>query len=269
MVLGSELIGVMYGRTAREVVAGIKKRYRQRPPRPKGLRVIPVCAEPLHLHNAELDSRFSSTYLAAELHESLTGQAPKDLPSLRGVPAYVAADFGKATLAAIREFVSRVPGYRRIFIEGTHADPRPLIERVDTILTGIGTPTRKGTYLGAFIRERLAQETTVSLEDLRRWVFGDIGGVLLSRPGLDAKARKAVEAMNAGLLCLTAEHFRDTAKRASQSGKPGCVVVAGGRGKGEVVCAAVQLGMVNELVVNGECAAALESLPEEGVLPPG
>jgi DNA-binding transcriptional regulator LsrR (DeoR family) len=293
MLQASELIGVMFGRTVNKIVEGIGEHRKGAPPAPH-VRVIPTCPEPHYLLNRKRSARYSSTLLADDLHRHLTGKAPwegtspdEDTPSLQGVPAYVGSGLTAAERRAIRKYIDGLPGHKLIFGETVEkaagkaagksagkgngkagkAGKPPLLGKLDTILTSVGIVDPDSSRRGIFLEERLAQEPDLTPEQLNRWVFGDISGILLRRPGIDPQGRERVNELNAGWLGATFEHYRACVRRATESGRPGVILVAAGGEKAEMVCAAVQCGLANTLIINHELADSLQALPTLGVLP--
>jgi DNA-binding transcriptional regulator LsrR (DeoR family) len=298
LVTKSRLIGVMYGRTVAQLVTGIGKHFEGAPP-VDDVQCIPLCPEPHYLLNEKPFADYSSTMLAANLHLHLTGKRQKDMPTLQGVPAYLRSTLTPEEQQVIRDYIDDLPGHRRIFGPSAAlraqtngkaagkgrgkpaakargkaggapglANDLPLVQRIDTLITGVGVvKVDDESRMGTFVLERLKQETHVTAADLNEWIFGDIGGLLLRRPKITARGRKIVDAMNKGWLGSCFSDYRSAAERATESKRPGNIVVAIGADKSEMICAAIQCGLVNTLIINHELAAGLESLPNNGVLP--
>lgn len=215
----------------------------------RSIHVVPVCGEPTE----QQSNRDTSSHLAERLHEALRSSAPKP-PSLTGVPALIPRHFTGSHEVGIRKFVTSIASYRDVF--GT-ADP--LISRVDTLLTSVGPAKRP---LG-FIHEELLKAGSrrgkaLTSEALEELVAGDIGGVLLPRPGLSAKGRQEVAALNAMWTGATLAHYERIARAAARMSRPGIVVLSiGGDGRAEIIAEAVRHGLIGVLVIDRSLAEAL------------
>jgi DNA-binding transcriptional regulator LsrR (DeoR family) len=201
---------------------------------------VPVCADP------RFPTRFSSTRLADDLNSVVNGGRGERL-SLAGIPDFFRRRF-KGKNQVIREFSEYHASYRRIF-----ASQRPLINRVDSILTGIGYAERPLGHRN----QGLLTMGELSASELRELVVGDIGGVLIPRPGLNAGSRRRVENLNAMWTGIRLDHFTRIAKQAARSGKPGVIVVAIGRRKAETLAEIIRCGLANELIVDEDLSAHL------------
>ena len=89
-------------------------------------------------------------------------------------------------------------------------------------------------------------------------MVGDVGGVLFPRPGLGARGRAEVDALNRMWTGAKLRHFERIAKQAARSTRPGIIVVAmGGEDRAAIVAEAVRHGLVNELIIDRTLADAL------------
>ena len=253
-------IGVMWGRTIEKLIAGIKAR---RKPRRGTIECLPLCGEPVYSMTQEL-LEFSASQLAVNLARSIQA-SHRGLPCLTGVPAYV----GRKVLAPEsdqpspwEEFVHGIPNYERIF--GTITSDRlALVNSLDAVLTGVGiVVTQHGSKdyeTGVFIRERVAQEG-IAKEALNRIILGDIGGLLIEKPGLNPRDHQLVKDLNAGWTGIKASHLERVAKSARPGRAPGVIVAAYGEAKAELVNEIIKRGYVNELVIDPSLADALKGL---------
>jgi DNA-binding transcriptional regulator LsrR (DeoR family) len=261
-----QLVGILYGRTIESVVSEIEKMEvsMHRPCRAP-MMFVPLCGEPLYLENLE-NLRHSASALAARLHAAINDLAlagspssPRS-PSLAGVPLYLSPRRrGASDVATIRRFLAGIPGYAAIFGAGTekHAADPPLAGLLDAVITGLGTVNEEQPeYSGAFLRERVAQGAA-TLEVLNSLVYGDIGGVLLPRPGIGRDGESRVRNLNRGLMGIGRDGLRSVARKPQ---KPGTIVIATG-GKAEVARAAVAQGFVTHLIVSSDLADELIRLP--------
>jgi DNA-binding transcriptional regulator LsrR (DeoR family) len=241
------LVGVAWGATIARLVDGV----RQLNPHPPSLRApvqfIPLTGEPLTFPDPET----SSSTLAHRLNEILGGQGA--FHSLAAVPAFIPAKFSPHSRKAIRQFIAEIAGYRVIFERrGADGDPQePLADRVDAIITGVGTVA--AGVSGRLLDDRLVAEG-LTKEELRERVIGDIGGVFLPRSARD----RVVEGINERWAGVRLEHFARCALGAARgAGRVGVIVLAVGRSKAEVVLECVRAGLVNELLLDHDLAQAL------------
>jgi hypothetical protein len=231
----------------------------------------------MHLNQRDLDYRYSSSKMAANLGETLNGgstngRAP-DPPYLRGVPAYIskscfAPDRAEQDLEVVRKFIEHAPGYRRIFLESSPGEPAE-VANVDTILTGLGIIARKRNgevcqeRTGAFIIERAEQEAEVELPKLAEWIHGDIGGIILPREHLGGEALERVQAMNYGWVGMKQDLLAECAHRGRENDRPGVVVIAEAREKAGIIAASLKLGLISSLIISSALAVELHQVLRE------
>jgi len=172
-----------------------------------------------------------------------------------------------------------VEGYRRIFLG--KVGHGPLIDEIDTLITGVGTASKTST--DPWLIERvnaMRKDPPLTREDFEACTFGDIGGVYLLRPDLSerialryarssggtsktARERNAVveakvRRINAQWTGIQREHVARCADRARASETtPGVIVLAIGRAKSEAVIEAVNQSLVNHLLIDQDLADAL------------
>jgi DNA-binding transcriptional regulator LsrR (DeoR family) len=135
----------------------------------------------------------------------------------------------------------------------------PLIDRVDSLLTAVGT----SNHPMGFIHDELLKAGStpakkLTSSGLQKLVAGDLGGVLVPRPGLQARERKVVDALNEMWTGAKLPHLERIARQASRSTRPGIIVVAmGDADRAEIIAEAVRHGLVNELIIDRTLAEAL------------
>lgn len=88
-------------------------------------------------------------------------------------------------------------------------------------------------------------------------VAGDIGGVLIPKPGLDAAGRRDVDGLNAMWTGVKLKHLQRIAQQAERRGRPGVIVVSLGDNRAEIIAEAVRCDLINELIVDRPLADAL------------
>jgi DNA-binding transcriptional regulator LsrR (DeoR family) len=241
-------MAVTWGSTVSHLVDGLSHLIRSNPVTHR-LRVVPVCGEPL----GRASERDTSSRLAKRLHELANGDKDQPLPSLTGVPALISRSFRGAHLDGIWKFVRRSASYSEIF-----GSRKPLINQVDSLLTAVGTARQPMGFMHAELLKagsRPRKELTSAA--LAKLVVGDIGGVLLPRPGLGAAGRAEVEALNAMWTGANLSHLKRIAQQASRSTRPGVIVATMGEDRAESLAQAIRDGLVNELIVDRPLASAL------------
>lgn len=264
----AQLVGVSWGRTLAKLIDAIvpEPGTRRRGP---GMRFIPLCGEPMVIANDP--SQLSSSTLAARLHERMRRDPQDDPPpSIAGVPAVIPQSFNHAERRIIRRFIAMVRGYEHVFgpADGIVPARQPLVERLDAILTSVGVVAKNER--GVFARERV-QLGDISEEDLFRAVAGDVGGVLIARADASTQDRKRVEALNAAWTGVTLKHIETcaaaAARRAVPRECPGVILLALGAHRAEIVMRCVELGLVNELVLDRPLEDALARQLQNGPTP--
>jgi DNA-binding transcriptional regulator LsrR (DeoR family) len=258
LVQNSRMVGIMWGRTIANAIAGIDAICRDSPhPHLRHINCIPLCGDPVHLMN-QREMEYSASQLAASLQQIIAGRRSEKLPCLNGVPAYVSAKIMGGTFL---EFLHSIPGYNQIFRPAD--DDPPLVDRVDTVLTGVGITALRGRRepyeTAAFIRERVAQEN-ISLDDLNELVLGDIGGILIERPDLSVTEQQRVVRLNSGWIGIKKQHLQRISRDAGPDAAPGIVVIAYGPSKAELCAELVRQRLVNELIVDKTLATRLNEV---------
>jgi DNA-binding transcriptional regulator LsrR (DeoR family) len=218
------------------------------------IQVIPTCGEPLGF-NASEDS---SSRLAAGLALALNGDSPAPL-SLAGVPALIPREFlDRDEIGVIRNLLNHAPAYRLIFgpLHPGNRDGTPLIKALDALITSVGWSRSR-------MAEREMRIVGKWTDRQRALLLGDIGGALLPRPNLSAAEKEEFARLTALTTGLRIEHLKHLARTARESaaqhthGVPGVIVVTIGKGKASLTYEAIRLGLVNQLICDGELASAL------------
>jgi DNA-binding transcriptional regulator LsrR (DeoR family) len=246
------LVGVAWGKTIARVVDGLRQLNPNAPALPHPLRFIPLTGEPLTYPDPET----SSSTLAHRLGEIFT-PGLHAFQSLAAVPAFIPAKFSRKNQATIREFIAEIAGYRLIF---ERADPdgrtqEPLVDRLDAIVTGVGTVSPGVS--GRLLDDRLVAER-VTKEQLQERVLGDIGGIFLPRTDRDT----VVRGINERWTGVRLEHVLRCAQAAARDpSRAGVIVLAMGGSKVQITLACVRAGLITELILDHDLAQALLSQP--------
>ncbi|HEY1378982.1 MAG TPA: sugar-binding domain-containing protein [Gemmataceae bacterium] len=245
------LVGVTWGKTIARVVDGLRLLNPHAPPSPRPLRFIPLTGEPLTYPDPET----SSSTLAHRLGE-IFNPGLHALHSLAAVPAFIPAKFPRKSQATIRDFIAEIAGYRTIF-ERADADGRPqepLVDRLDTIITGVGTVSPGVS--GRLLDDRVVAEG-VTKEQLQERAVGDIGGVFLPRHARD----RVVNGINERWTGVRLEHILRCATAAAHDhSRAGVVVLAIGAAKAQITLASIRAGLITELILDHDLARALLAL---------
>ena len=257
LVVGSlaraaNVVGVAWGRNIDRVVRSMPIQ----PPDQSKI-VLPVAGEP-HTHRA---AKLGATDAAALLAEKFGSQRAEHLLGVgHRIPAHLA---GPDQVETIRAYLASSSSYRNIF--GPSDDPDgPLIDRLQMVLTGVGsTMTSEASldplYLETLESERAAEGVARSDPSLEQAAVGNVAGVWLPRDPQDEAAGAVVDRVNAHCFGISLASLQGCASRAVQQRamKPGVVVVATEPAKAEAILAAVKAGVVSNLVVSRQLASSL------------
>lgn len=242
-------VAVTWGLTVSCVVDELERN--PRPPVAPPIAFFPVCAEPERFTGA----RQSSSMLAARLNAVFNAGRGEQW-SLTRVPAFIPRRFTGKERHGIEAMMHASPSYQRIF--GTRrrqpdSAEQPLIAAADALLTSIG----HSAHPVGFNYEELLSAGGIAQDRLEQLVVGDIGGVLIRRPGLSRSDQRRVDTLNAMWTGLRYDDLAALAARADRGATPGVVVASCGRSRDEILHAVVTKGLVNELVLDGEAADLL------------
>src|SRR5271165_1566627 len=259
----AHLVGVTWGNTLSGLVDALGKLVEA--PRRRGathqVQFVPLCGEPLR--DPGDPSNHSSSVLALRLTSAFNPgyRADRTTPSIAGVQAFIPLEFRKgAEVETIRRFISRVRGYTHVFgaADQQAANGPPLANRLDAILTSVGTV--EGRHRGIFLNERIASGDISEL-DLERTSVGDVGGVIIPAAGISRAEEDRIKAMNDRWTGVRLEHLRHCAETAMTAGftpeKPGVLMLAVGARRRKIMLRCIELGLVNELIIDRELDHAL------------
>ncbi len=247
----SSVVGVTWGRTVSSLIDGLVMSNRQLLP-DRHVIFAPVSAELITL----AAPAYSSSLLAGRLDALFNGEEGEKL-GLGGIPAFIPRRYDTAKVQAIREYLMDAASYRRIF-----AGDAPLIHRVDTVITSVGTADRP---LGGAMAELLSA-ADITAEDLKAVIAGDAGGILIPQRTASASDVALVDQINGMWTGITREQLSRLALRAGRGAGPGVVVAAIGRERAGIVAEMIRLEMINELIIDWDLANALESAIADDLL---
>lgn len=250
------------------------------PSKEKAIRFIPLCG---FTHLKSEATRFSSTMVALRFEEIFNakfdnlGNHPQNMNCLTLYSPY-RKENGLAENELLDEGVRKYittyfSGYEEIFLGNRRT--APLIDKVDTMITGVGAASQKQyAYLDpekdGYIQFPSSTELPpMSIEHLKSDVIcGDIGGIFLPKETSDEDqyTKKVVSYLNSRLTTLNAQHLSACANRAndsiskdSRTGNSGVICMAFGAHKKEAVLQSVRQGYVNQLIIDDVLADALKN----------
>ncbi len=252
----SNRVGVLGGVT----LASIAREYRSQVLHNKGSnsKFTPLsgtCTWVLRKNKHELDASAISSQFELVFNRAVDSGDP----ALAGVPAYIGSN---NNIKAIKAYIESMPGYSKIFSYPTRSAKYPLIDHIDTIVTGIGAfhkPPKKKMEAGEYLSERAAQED-ISIEALSELVYGDIGGHLLKRDDIPKSKIKIVDKFNDNWMGIKRDHFKQVAERSHKLKKPGCIVIAYHTNKASAIKAAIERGYVKNLIISDKLSQELLTL---------
>lgn len=275
-------VGVSWGQTLENLVRALEQ---DPPPTTSVDMVIPLVGDP----PAGETSAFSSNLLAERLHRALHPNSAKAQRfSLRFVHSFVsdaivqwhlgrapknAQDVQRGLRKAI-DYYCEVSSYRDIFIGPGGGTPAPrarthaLVETLDAVVTSLSpddrpwglTPEHPWSPTKSARRSRtyILNHDDQIIKRVQQVAVGDICGVLLPRHK-SPEATLELQRLQERWTGIKIEHLLHLAAAAAKNPatKAGVVVVAFGSPKLQTTTAALQLGLINHLVVGEELAGAL------------
>ena len=248
LISRSSVFAVTWGRTPSNLVFNLRPElWSQKGP--LAIRFVPVCGEPYE----RASERETSSKLAEHLHK-VAGCAAPVPPSLTGVPALISRKFRGRDLKGIHRFLDDAASYREVF-GGTS----PMIDQVDSLLTSAGPSNHPmGFIYDELLKAGSTPTRKLTPARLEKLVVGDLGGVLFPRPGLDARGKREVAALNGMWTGVKQHHLERIAQAAARSTRPGVIVAAiGGEDRAEIIAEVIRYGLVNELIIDRTLSDAL------------
>jgi len=264
LLIRSKVLGVASGHTLRAACDGVAARasFARASDRADVVHVIPTSGEPIGAGAVDTNS----TSLASLLSQALNRRRVP-VPSLAGVPSVIPRKYQAERREIVLEFIADLRAYRDIFVGRAGADdPRPWIERLDSILTCAGAFGSWQAY-----DNELTRTVGIGSDELAEVADGDIGGVLIPRPSLSARKRQRFDEIARLWTGMQLGDYRRIAhaaelKRTSGSaGPPGVIVCAFGANKARIVDVLVtRTRVVNHLLIDHALADALAEIHRLG-----
>jgi DNA-binding transcriptional regulator LsrR (DeoR family) len=258
-------VGVSWGRTVAATATAAKKiSSTQNLNDNKKLRFIPIVGDFL-IPQIEGYNLEAST-IAAELTRALG--ADIETQAALNVPASLPEDFfeGNPTEIAthkeiIRSFLTTLPDYQSLFGNRDNRNDKPLIQSLDTIISGCGFIDSNGGNLSVedrmdskyFNLTRHIQEP--EREALRQAASGDLCSRLIASQNASTKGKELVQAINQRVFAApTLEDIQLCKERSRDEETLGVVIVASGAEKSPVLTQICLAGLVSELIIDQQLA---------------
>lgn len=281
-------LGVMWGGVIESALRSLEEHYREHPnSRPHHLiRCIPLCGEPTGVVRNSAP-RYSSSYLAAELHRIFSGDKVDhhrdEQHLLTAIPAYIPRERRDS---AVTDFLWSIAGYKEIFgCKTAKGQKAGVADDLDLIVTGLGAfdPDERDdedSITGIFLRERIelekARDKSIAAK-LRACAIGDVGGWIAPREGIDRDQQSFIKELNTGWTGAQERHFLNCAARrrkivekqkpdgatepvAEKRQPSGVIAIARGAHKDQIVRYSVVQKLVNTVICDLKLARALERL---------
>lgn len=227
---------------------------------------IPLCGERLGMELEEI----SATRLAMQMNSTFN-EKPQRSFSLSSVPAFIPREFKtKKEIETIDRMIDKVSASIDIF--GRRSERRgpkdpgsaPLVERIDTVLTSVGS----GKTLH-YLRETAG----IDLEKISNVAFGNICGVFIRKQGLTKTQEAQFQDYQQHWRGVSFDSLERCAERALHQDSrgrivrvgPGVVVVAIGKNKAEIILECVRRGLITRMAIDQELADELERQLESEV----
>lgn len=250
-----EKLGIMWG----DVCLRIQKRLQFFDPPHQGYDVYPLAGDlDTHSRAGEIPE-ISSTEIARGLIRWLgTEQSPK---SLHPIPVRIAPAFREHRDVLVQYFAS-IPGFKEIYGRltpqssgGMQINYDGLLAQVDTVVTSIGP-------------QRHEQIPVREEQEVVPLVLGEIAGRWIPKqarhlsPGskLTAEDRRTLADCQSRVLTPPLTYYIDCVQRAEETGKPGVVLAARGRGRGLVLDEIIRSKGCSEVIIDYELARELSEL---------
>lgn len=245
----SRLVGVAYGTTLGRVISGLEETNLGRVRRRRPVQFVPTCGEPYGT-SVRADS---SSHLAAELHR-IVNEGTGSCVSLTGVPAVIPQKvIEKGAHGVLRDFIEHCRSYRLVFGPAKEGQT-PMVNRLDTVITSVGMSEGHWRMCG----EELCDIGGIDRDEFKKWILGDIGGVLLPRgDGQAPRSKELLEQYAEQWTGISRKQYEMVARRGKR--RRGVIVFAIGGNKVAIVLKVIEAGLVNHLICDLDLAEKLLS----------
>jgi len=241
---GQRIAGVAWGRTLRCVVEGIETSHLPLSAM-TDVEFVPVCAELLMNQQRETSANRLAEALTRTFHPK-----GRDVQQLTGFPAYVAGHYDDMMQKAAWRLIRDTPNYESIL-----SGPEAFVSRMNILLTSVG-------YAEALVRgghNDLLRAGRIDPIKLQGLVVGDLGGLLIPRPSLNASQSALVDELNEMWTGISLKQVSEIAARAHcNADTSGVVVLALRAERAGTLLELVRLGLANHLIIDQDVADALE-----------
>ena len=255
----TKVCGISWGYTITSIVQGLRKLDPLSLHTESVMTFIPLCGEPLGKPYGKAVTQLSASSLAEQFDQLFNGHTEHS-PTMFPVPAIILHK-DQEKVKTIREFFeSNATGYREIFYgeQNNGQQEEPLIDKLDTILTGVGAPTHPRGYWG----DALISTKGINWERLSTLIIGDIGGVLFPHPAIERNEPEELKVLRDGWMGIDEDHMRKCAEKAAHNKTAGVIVVAIGANKAKSVYESMKRKLVNTLLIDLDLAEALLQIQE-------
>jgi DNA-binding transcriptional regulator LsrR (DeoR family) len=249
-----QCVGVTWGRTLDELVSGLAQVCPKAPRRQRPIQFVPLCGEPM----GESSPAVSSSRLTVRL-DAVVNAGKGDPCCFTGVPFFIPPDFKKPEREAVEKMIRRVKSYARVFPPQQEGDVQGSdlsiyqVGKLEMILTSVGPSERALGFSG----DQLVAWAGINRDELKELVVGDLGGVLLPKPGLSAHKQLKVQRWNESWTGVQQRHLRWIVEKTAPE-QPGIVVIAVGRDKVRIVLEVLRAGLCHELLIDHDLAEGIE-----------
>lgn len=255
LLKNSDLVGVSWGKTIFDAVAAMDQ-LDVNPPRNSR----PITCFPLRGEALDQPMSHSASEVAVQLADIMNGEKKQAL-SLAGIPAMIpAAIEDRKKVSEGKELFRCFKMYSQIFGKSDSDRKKACIGKVDTILTSVGSAMQDA----GFWSMQLAESAGVSLPQLKKFVLGDIAGVLIPLEKSADDSQSKIKDIQERWLGAELNDLKLCAKRAISTGKPGVIVLAIGSNKADVIYRILCEGVISHLFVDFDLATALQNKLQSG-----
>jgi DNA-binding transcriptional regulator LsrR (DeoR family) len=168
--------------------------------------------------------------------------------SLHAAPALIPLKLLKHA-KIIKEFLATQSAFDEIF------GPNGAVNQLDAILATVGVPDCHYRFWS----DELLDSLKLTAADFGRMVLGDVGGVLIAKPGINDEQQALLKKIQGCWLGVRMEHLQ----RCCRVGKPGVIVLAIGPMRAKVVLYTLLHRLVNHLIVDRSLARTLIRLMDD------
>lgn len=277
--LPSPVAAVAWGRILRSVVDGVSARDFRDIRGRDGVRCIPLWGEVWGPEIPEWKGtvftdrdRLSSSTLARDLEAKLNRRKDRRRRySLEAVPVMLPREMAEHW-EVLFEYLEKVSAWGEIFGRRDRrgagrskksGKTRPLVERMQLVLAGAGSPENPGRFMSPEVLKNVLSEQDTNR--LLQAVYGDVAGVLMEKPGLSRADQRLLDGIHASWTGVREEHLRQCAEKAHHGEAVGVVVYAVHKSRALPILEAIRRGIVTHLVTEMGLAVELKRMAQRAM----